>query len=442
MNDSPMRWNLSRLLLSCCLAAWLLGPIAVLRAEPWPQWRGPRGNGTSRETGLPTTWSRSENMLWRVPLPGPAGSTPAVWGDRIFLTSVDDDDLVLLCFTTDGKPAWRDVLGGGGRVRYRSDEGNNASPSPSTDGKHVWACTSNGLLVCDSVDGKRVWKIDLQERYGPYEIQFGMSSTPLLHQGRLYLQILHGKMDRTVSKNSWVVCLDAATGKELWKQPRNTDAIMENKHSYASPVLYQDDRRSFLLTHGADYIIAHRLTDGRELWRCDGINGVDRPYNPFLRLVASPATGSGVIVVPSAKNGPVLCLKPDGTGDRTNDSDSYYWKWDRGTPDVPSPLIHDGLVYLLRENGNLSCVDAKSGRRHYFQQPTERGRHRASPVYADGKIFTVARNTGTVCVIQAGTQFKILARNRLGEPMASSPAISGGRIYLRTFSALYAIGTK
>lgn len=432
----PARW----LLLAA--AVFVVLPLCGVEAENWPQWRGPRGNGTSSESGLVTSWSRTEHILWRVPLPGPAGSTPVVWGDRIFLTSVDEDDLVLLCVTADGKIAWRDVIGGGGRVRYRSDEGNNASPSPSTDGRHVWACTSNGFLVCDTVDGKRVWKVDLQERYGPYEIQFGMSSTPVLDGGRLYLQILHGKMDRSVSKNSWVVCLDAATGAELWRQPRNTDAIMENKHSYASPVIYRDSRQEYLLSHGGDYVMAHRLTDGKELWRCDGLNGAGGLYNPFLRFVASPAAAPGVIVVPSAKNGPVLCLKPGGRGDLTENADAYYWKLDRGTPDVPSPLIHDGLVYLLRENGNLSCLDARTGTFHYEQQPTERGRHRASPVYADGKIFTIARNTGTTCVIQAGREFKILARNTLDEPIASSPAISGGRIYLRTFAALYAVGTK
>ena len=412
----------------------------AVNGENWPQWRGPHGDGTSKETGLPVRWSPTENVAWRVPLPGPAGSTPAVWEQRIFLTSVDKDEIVLLCLSTDGKLLWRDVLGEGGQVRYRSDEGNNASPSPVTDGKHVWACTSNGLLVCDTVAGKRLWKINLQDDYGPYEIQFGMSSTPVLHGGRLYLQIIHGKMDRSPSTNSWVVCLDASSGKEVWKQPRNTKAIMENKHSYASPVLYPDPQQPLLLIHGGDFITAHGLSDGREIWRCGGLNGADgQRYNPFLRFVASPAVGPGVIVVPSAKNGPLLCLKPFGQGDRTEDRDAYHWKWSRGTPDVPTPLVHQGLVYVLRENGNLSCVDAKSGKLHYEQQATERGRHRASLVFADGKLYSVARNSGITCVIQAGTEFKILAKNSLGEPIAATPAISGGRIYLRSFTALYAI---
>ena len=434
------------------LSGWLLsgwfalamtaGPVSerLGHAENWPQWRGPRGNGTSTETGLPTTWDKEANVVWRLPLPGPAGSTPVIWGDRIFLTSVDGDDIVLLCVTRSGKVAWRRKLSGGGRQRYRGDEGNNASPSPCTDGKHVWACTANGHLVCYTVEGKEVWHVDLQKRYGPYDIQFGMSSTPLLHEGRLYLQIIHGDMRSwEPSKNSWVASIDGATGKELWKQPRNTNAAQENKHSYASPVLYDDGKRAFFLSHGGDYVMAHSLEDGHELWRCGGLNGAGRLYNPFLRFVASPGTGSGLIVVPSAKNGPVLCLKPDGKGDRTEDQSSYFWRLERGTPDVPSPLIHEGLVYLLRENGNLSCLDGRTGKSHYVQQRTERDRHRASPVYADGKIFCIAGKRGVVTVVQAGPKFKVLAKNKMGESIAASPAISGGRIYLRTFEALYAI---
>jgi outer membrane protein assembly factor BamB len=144
-----------------------------------------------------------------------------------------------------------------------------------------------------------------------------------------------------------------------------------------------------------------------------------------------------MIVAPSAKGGPVVCIRPDAQGDISQSTSSLQWRRDKGTPDVPSPLYVDGLVYLCRENGNLVCVDAKSGETLYEERTTA-DRHRASPVYADGKIYLTARK-GVVSVVRAGREFEILAQNDMGEPMTSSPVISNGRLYLRTFDGLYAV---
>lgn len=400
-----------------------------LRAENWPQWRGARHDGVSSEKGLPAHWSKTENVAWRLPLPGPAGATPVVWEDRIFLTSSKEGgDLVLICASTEGKQLWEVTVTGGDKT-VRGDEGNSASPSPVTDGKHVWAFMANGVLGCYDFAGKEVWKIDLQERYGRFSIQFGLTSTPLLDGDRLYLQLLH-------SNAALVVALDKATGKEIWRQKRPSDARAECEHSYASPVIYRDDKQAYLLTHGCDYVVAHRLEDGQEIWRCGGLNPKGN-YNETLRFVASPVAVPGLIVVPSAKNGPVLGLSPDAKGDISNSGDAHLWTRPENTPDVPSPLVYEGLVYLCRENGVLICMDAKTGRELY-QQRAFSDRYRASPVYADGKIFLTARG-GVVTVVKAGPKFEILASNDLGEPISASPAISGGRIYLRTFEALYAI---
>lgn len=406
-------------------------------ADNWPQWRGIRGDGISQETNIPSTWSKTENMAWRLPLPGPAGSTPVVWGNRIFLTSVDGNDLVLMCVDGDGKLQWRATVGTGNRD-VRGDEGNSASPSPCTDGEHVWAFMANGLLACYTVDGKEVWKLDVQTRYGKLNIAFGLTASPVLDGDRLYLQLIHGEGNPT-TREAVVVALDKQTGREIWKQDRPSDARAECEHSYASPVLYRDGTRSFLLSHGADYVVAHALDDGHELWRCGDLNPKGN-YNNTLRFVASPAAGSGLIVVPSAKNGPVFCLKPGLEGDVTDKADAFLWKRPSGTPDVPSPLIVGDLVYLCRENGNLVCVEAKTGKQLY-EQRTVADRHRASPVFADGKIFLTARR-GIVTVVKAGPEFEILAKNEMGEEISASPAIANGRVYLRTFNALYAIGAR
>lgn len=420
-------------LLRGALAAVLVGGFAApASADPWPAWRGPNGDGISAEKNLPVTFGKSQGVLWRTPLPGAGGASPIVWGDKIFVTSAEGDDLVLLGIDTAGKVLWKQSLGGGNKD-VRSDEGNSASPSPSTDGKHVWAMMGTGALGCFTVDGKPVWKLDLQQRYGKFDIQFGMASTPVLDDGRLYLQLLH-------SKGAWVIALDAADGKEIWKHQRTSDAIAECEHSYASPMMYRDPTTKYLLTHGADYIVAHNLKDGGELWRCGGLNPKGQKYNPTLRFVASPLAVPGLIVVPTAKNGPVLGLHTDGSGNLTDRKEAYFWRRENNTPDVPSPLVHDGLVYLCRENGVLICMDAKTGQELY-QERTESDRHRASPVFADGKIYLTARR-GTISVIQAGPKFERLAVNKLEEETTASPAFSDGRIYVRTFEALWAIGPK
>jgi outer membrane protein assembly factor BamB len=413
----------------------LLVVVRTTVAENWPHWRGPRRDGTSLETGMPVKWSKTENVLWRLPLPGPAGATPVVWEDKIFLTSAEGDDLVLLCVNTDGKILWKRIVGSGNKV-VSGDEGNSASPSPSTDGQHVWVFMSNGDLACYDFEGNEIWKSNLQERYGEFNMFFVMSSTPLLDGDRLYLQLIHS--------NAWLVlALDKATGQEIWKHNRESDAVAECEHSYASPFLYRDDQHEFLLVHGADYITAHSLDDGSEIWRCGGLNPKDN-YNRSLRFVASPVAVPGLIVVPSAKDGPVLGLKPDGKGDITESKQWYLWKRPNNTPDVPSPLIHDGLVYLCRENGVLICMDAKTGEEVYqepvYQEQKHRQRYRASPVYADGKIYLTARY-GVVTVIKAGRKFEILSFNDIEESISASPVISNGRLYLRSFDALYAIQT-
>lgn len=421
--------RITRLRKSLLSLTCLLSTTAAL-ADNWPQWRGPQNDGISQETGLPEKWSKTDNIAWRLPLPGPAGATPVVWEDSIFVTSATPGgELLLLSVGTDGQERWRQTVTSGDRA-VRGDEGNSASPSPVTDGEHVWTFFANGVLGCYDFSGQEVWKENLQDLCGKFDIAFGMTSTPVLDGDRLYMQLLH-------SKDALVVALDKATGKEVWRHERKSDAHSECEHSYASPILYRDDQREFLLTHGCDYVVAHSLDDGRELWRCGGLNPKGT-YNPTLRFVASPVAVPGLIVVPSAKNGPVLGLRPDSMGDISDSSKAHRWVRPQNTPDVPSPLVVDGLVYLCRENGALICMDAKTGKEIY-QERAFSDRYRASPVYADGKIYLTARG-GVITVVKAGPKFEILASNDMQEPTSSSLAIANGRIYVRTFEALYAVG--
>jgi outer membrane protein assembly factor BamB len=242
--------------------------------------------------------------------------------------------------------------------------------------------------------------------------------------------------DRTPSKGH-VIALEASSGNEKWKHVRETDGTAENKHSYASPTIYQGAEGEQLIIHGADYVTAHDLGDGHELWRCGNLNPPDN-YNPFLRFVASPTWGEGLIVVPTAKRGPVVAIRPGHEGLITDNDQAIAWRNDQGTPDVPSPVIYDGRVYLCGERGTLTCLSAATGEQLYLER-TEDDRHRASPVAAGGHLYLTSRR-GIVTVVKAGDTFEVAARNDMQESMTASPAVAGGRIYLRTFSALYAIG--
>lgn len=421
-----------------CFTVFLAGAaVGAARAENWPQWRGANHDGISHDAQPPVRFGKDENLAWRLNLPNRAGATPVVWDDKIFLTSPaeDDDTLLLICVSTAGRVLWKQDMGKGNR-NSRGTEGNSASPSPVTDGKHVWAFQGTGVLGCYDFQGNEIWKFNMQDRYGRFIIQFGMTSTPILDGDRLYMQLIHGD-GKAETREAIVVCLDKSNGKEIWQQPRPSEAFAENEHSYASPTLYRDNQQAFLLTHGADYIVAHSLDDGHELWRCGGLQP-DR-YNPTLRMVASPVAVPGLIVAPSAKEGRLIAIRPGGKGNIT-ESEYRLWRFSP-TPDVPSPLIVDDLVYLFRENSILICLDARTGEKQYDHRVASSEGNRASPLYANGNIYLAARN-GTITVVKAGRKFEQVWQTSLDDSLTSSPVISNGRLYLRTNGALWAFGPK
>jgi outer membrane protein assembly factor BamB len=402
--------------------------VPLAHAENWPQWRGPEATGHSKETGLPVSWSATKNVAWKLDLPGPGGSTPIVWGERIFLTSADKKDLVVLCVSTAGKQLWKHTVGPINRAAVRKDEANDASCSPSTDGKNVFAYFGTGDFVALDFDGNEVWKFNAQKRYGNFSIQHGMHVTPLLHEDRLYLTLL-------TNGGHWVIALDKATGKEVWKVERKTDAKDESREAYTSPCLWQNGKELNLVVLGCDYATGHRLTDGAEVWRLADLNPTASHAH---RIISSPVASPDLLVVPTARGQLVVGLKPGASGLIKAGGEAEQWRIPRGAPDVSSPLIHDGLVYLQQDRGMLICVNAKTGETVYSQRITDE-RYRASPVYADGKIYLTGRDSGTFSVVQAGPKFELLATNRLPDVFPASPVISQGRIYLRGFAALYAI---
>ncbi len=411
-------------------------------ADNWPTWRGPTHNGISTEQGIPTEWTKAkENIAWRLELPGPSGATPVVWDDRIYLSSAEGDDLVLMCVSTDGKELWKKLVTTGNK-QARAGEGNSASPSPSTDGKHIWCFFGNGVLACYDRDGNEVWKFDVQDRYGKIDIQFGMTMTPVLDGDHLYLQLIHGTWGGPYIVGK-VIKLNKKDGSEVWQVERETGADDECKHSYASPILYDDGKTRFLISHGANCTVGHDLATGRELWRIAGLNGPSEfnknPYDNTFRMVASPGVAPGTIVLPTCKRGPVIAFKVNAAlkGTISGPNDAYRWTFEK-TPDVPCPLIHDGLVYLCMADGRLACINLESGEQHYFER-AHNAQHRSSPLAVDGHVYLAAKD-GAVTVVKQGPTYEVVAENSMnGEGVTASPIVANGVLYIRSAAALYAI---
>ncbi|MEZ6094553.1 MAG: PQQ-binding-like beta-propeller repeat protein [Pirellulaceae bacterium] len=404
----------------------------------WPQWRGSKWDSISQDRSLPADLSREKNLLWRTAMPGPAGSSPVVWGNTVFVTSVDVDSIVLLSIGESGEIKWKKTLDGRNET-LRMDRANLASPSPMTDGEYVWATSGAGVLHCFDFMGNEKWKVDLQDRYGKFDIQFGMSTSPILYNNRIYMQLIEGSMRSKEPESAQIICLDASTGDEVWNHERKSDAQMENKHSYASPTIFDNGERQFLLAHGGDYLTAHALDDGHELFRVGGMNP-EESYNPFLRFVSSPVCDSKQIIVPTAKSGPVLSVRPDLSGDQGADTSALFWTLDRGTPDVASPVLAGGFVYLCRETGLFAVLDAESGE-EVFNERLFADKHRSTPVVVNNRLYVVDRK-GDLFAIEGGKVPRVLTTISLGEETTASPAIAGGRLYVRTFDALYAFGNK
>jgi outer membrane protein assembly factor BamB len=417
-----------RWVIAASLLLLALGANAI--ADNWPQWRGPDNNGISKEKNLPAEWSDTKNVAWKVKLPGAGSGTPAVWGDRIFVTCDDGKDLLLLCLNTKGEEVWKKKVASSSGRNYKQGEANEASPSTSTDGKHVYCYFGTGDLACFDFEGKEVWKFNVQDRYGKMRFQWGgIHSTPLLHGDRLYVQLLN-------ANGAKVVALDKASGAEVWKIDRESDGRGEGKEVYASPILGHNGKEEYLIVHGNDYATGHRLSDGSEIWRVGDLNNKNR-YNTTFRFVTSPTATADMILVPSCKEGPLVAIKPDATGRVAPGGEGELWRY-KHTPDVCCPVVADGLVYLCDNNGNLTCLDAKTGAEKYSER-THPAIYRASPVYADGKIFLTGQD-GVTTVVKAGPKFELLATNKLPDKINATPVIAEGRIYIRGFDALYAIG--
>lgn len=421
----------------------LLTPLLVvlagvsLLAENWPHWRGPARNGVSTEQRLPTTWSATENVAWKLPLPAFSGSTPIVWNDTVFLNVATEratGQIELWAVDRNTRAvAWKRPLAGENRVGRKQ---NMASPSPVTDGRQVWAITGTGVLKAFDFAGKELWARDLQKDYGTFGIQFGYASSPLPHEDALYLQVLHGFH---TDDPSYVLKIDKVSGKTVWRTERPTNALHESPDSYTTPALLQYDGKTEIVITGGDLVTGHDPASGKELWRADVLNpNKSRNY----RIISSPIIAGGLIIAPTRVN-PLVALRPGGSGDIAGTH--VAWTFHRG-PDVPSPVSDGKYLYLVSEQGVVYCLEVATGTLVYGPSRIPSDFYSSSPVLADGKIYVTGESTGVTTVFRAGPTFEILASNTFNDPCApyclASVAVSQGQLFIKTDANLWVVGER
>ncbi|HJN46551.1 MAG: hypothetical protein CL477_16425 [Acidobacteria bacterium] len=437
------------------LVIGLIALGAVVHAEDWPHWRGPDGRRISNERDLPTTWSRDTGVAWRTSLRGLGVSSPIVAGDLVFLTSqigrgplrpgshptlardgaespdderplggrrVDGDGgdgvvfLVSAFDRADGRLVWDYEMPAEGDLPQAHQKHNMASPSAVSDGERVYAWFATGQLVALDVQGEPVWQRHLGRDYGPFEIVWGHSSSPVLHEDLIILQCDH-------ETGAYLLALDRRTGAERWKADRGPAL-----RSYSTPLVVAGPERSELVVNSYAGLDGYDPSTGEWLWHADG-------HNEYPVAAATYDDDGMVYTSRGHRAGPYMALRLGGRG--VVDESHVAWRVPTGAPYISSLLYYESLVYMANGNGIVTAVDAETGRRVW--QDRVGGIFSASPAAGDGKVYLFSE-TGETVVLQAGRELEILQRNDLGERVVSSPAVSDGRLFIRTDEALIAVG--
>jgi outer membrane protein assembly factor BamB len=434
MNDSRFFTKLSVLYFACCL-------LVNAGEHQWSNWRGPFQNGSSDATGLSSRWNGRDDVLWKVDLPGTGASTPVMWGNKLFLTAEATENRDLMAFCIDrvtGKIVWDLKLGQGQKLMRN----NMASPSATVDGERVYFMFGNGVLHAVDFDGKILWQRDFDKDYGPSDIKFGFSATPLVFNGKIYVTVMRldrndprAKQDGSLAKGHYLAALDTQSGKTIWKHDRPVSADDESQQAYSSPILMQSSRGPQILLLGGDCLTAHDPETGDEIWRWSGYNEKNSLRH---RVITSPLAVEDSVIVCEPRHKAVYALRSSGKGN-LEDGD-FLWKYDGGT-DSTTPLYYDGLLYVLDgDRKRLMVLDPASGKELWRSQLPSEQVYRASPVGADGKVYCLGGD-GKVTVFKAGREREELATMEMGGTRCRSTiAISDGCLYIRTSEALYCIG--
>jgi outer membrane protein assembly factor BamB len=435
-----------RIFSALCIALLALTPCFA--ADDWPQFRGPGSLGVANDPNLPDTWSATENVAWKTDIPGVGWSSPVVWNNKIFLTSVitkgeieapkkglyfggerkpstDEHRFVVYCVDwKTGKILWEREAHKGVPPGARHLKNSYASETPVTDGERVYVYFGNVGLFCYDMAGKPLWS----KRWGPFKTRYGWgtAASPVLHKDRIY--VVNDNDDQ-----SFITAFDKKTGNQIWRVDR------EEGSNWATPYVWENEMRTEIVTAGTKKVRSYDL-NGKLLWELAGMSSISVP-TPFSKFGLVYIT-SGYVMDPVR---PVYAIRAGASGDislKEGEKSNQYIAWfqPQAGPYNPTPVLYGDNYYTLLDRGFFTCHDAKTGREIYGKQriDSSAGAFTSSPWAYNGKIFCLSED-GDAYVIQAGAEYKLIGKNSLGEMCMATPAIARGSLIIRTASRLYRI---
>ncbi len=394
----------------------LLFLFSFFFVDDWPEFRGPSGQGISNERGLPVTWSETKNVQWKVEIPGRGWSSPAIAGERIWLTTATEEGRSLRAIILDRKTGaiLKDIelfrLKSAGPLHAKNSL---ASPTPLLEGDRAYIHFGANGTACLTQTGDIVWKTKLDYDNG----QHGPGGSPALYDDLLIISC-------DGQESQYVVAIDKQTGKVRWKKPRL------GAQAYTTPLVVRRGEGDQVISPGAFRAMAYDPKSGKELWNVS--------YGDGFSNVPRPVYGHGMVYICTGFHQPqLLAVRLDGRGDVTKSH--VAWAFKRGVSLTPSPLLIGDEIYLVSDNGIANCLDAKTGAVHWTQRLG--GNYSASPIYADGRIYFLSEE-GESTVLAPGREFKPLAKNQLDGQTLASMAVSDGSLFIRSQSHLYRLSTS
>lgn len=394
------------------LAVRTLMPIEGADRQ-WPRLRGPDGQGTAVDTEMPLRWSASENVVWKTAVPGRGNSSPVVWGDRIFITSAtpNGNERKIVCYArSDGRLLWEHAAPPATGKEWLYSKNTFASSTPVTDGQRVIAFLGSSGLLCVDFEGHRQWHVEL----GLFPTMHGPGTSALLYKDKV-ICIQYQNRGKTL-----FAAFDKKTGAKRWQHER------PNAMCWSTPVILRVGDHDELVYNGSSSLAGYDPETGNERWHAAGTSEESIP---------TAVVGGGLIYSLSGRNGPMMAVRPGGNGDVTDTH--IVWRKLRGGPHVPSPLYHEGRLYIVNDTGIVTCLDAADGRTVW--QNRLPGRFSMSPVEAIGRILVTSED-GRSTIFKAGDKFEVLAENELGETVLATPALLAGQLYFRSAGHLWCIG--
>ncbi len=407
------------------------GLVRGVDAEDWPQWRGARGEGSVADGSYPVQW-KADQVLWAFPLPGKGCSTPIVWDRRIYVTAASDGRDGLLAIDWSGQEVWRTTFGEENPGKHRNGSGSN--PSPVTDGKSVYVYFKSGTLAAVDLDGNVRWQTNLVEQYGPDTLFWDHGTSPVLTRDCVIMVRMH-------HGESWLAAFDKLTGDLRWKVARNFQTPTEGDHGYTTPVVMEQEGSEVILIWGGQHLTAHEASTGKTLWTCGDFNPAAQELWP---AISSPVVVGEVAVISCGRNDrgePRLHgVRLGGQGDVT--ATHRVWNRDDTGTFVTTPAVFQGKIYLLRDRGEVDCIEPTSGAVVWSRSlPKSRHNYYASPVIASGNLYA-AREDGVIYVMKLDGSGDVLAEIDMQEPVIASLVPCDGRLLIRGERNLFCVGTE